>query len=567
MEAAPHFFGPADRRRFGFVHWPSSPRGAALICPPLGYESVCAHTALRHLAEGLQGAGIACLRIEYDGTGNSIGSDRDPDRLDAWRTTILDGAAELRGFDVPSVTLIGLRFGATLAALVANQVPGLDGLVLWDPIVSGRRYARALRLMSAAAQETGTTTPLRGRAHGGIAIAGMEFAEATLVDISRAQLSLDALSVGCLIVARAEGESEVAGLVGDGGHPDIEVRTLDGTSRLLDADAELSVTPDQIIQSVTTWVADRAGAPLEPTPVPPTYNDSAVEQHQSVGLLHRATRIGATRLFAIETSPAETKPSHAIVMLNNGVAPQVGPGRAWVEFAARWAELGVVVLRLDLSGLGDSSVRKGRREQDSYPGCAADDLCEAVAHLHTLGVEHVAVLGLCSGALLGFDGALQTPAIEALVSINGRFDKPFWDRGADRRRRAAGHTPRAFAIPLGKSPLFPFLDKVPTWLWRLLDRCHLVASPTIALRRVVDRGTRVLLVFGNDERGLRELRRRASKHFDALLANPLVTLATVPSLDHSMFDLAARADVEEVVRQYLQQSFVPESAIPTDVHR
>jgi hypothetical protein len=268
----------------------------------------------------------------------------------------------------------------------------------------------------------------------------------------------------------------------------------------------------------------------------------------------------------METSQVDSKPHHAVVMLNNGVAPQVGPGRAWVEFAARWAELGVLALRLDLSGLGDSPVRKDRKEQDSYPGCAAEDLGEAVAHLQTLGVEHVAVLGLCSGALLGFDGALQSPTIETVVSINGRFDKPFWDRGLDRRRRAAGHTPRPFAIPLGKSPLFPYLDKLPRWLWRLLDRCHLVASPTIALRHVVDRGVRVLLVFGTDERGLRVLRRRAGKEFDALLANPLVTLAEVPSLDHSMFDLAARADVEVIVRTYLQQTFIQEHAIATDVH-
>jgi hypothetical protein len=75
----------------------------------------------------------------------------------------------------------------------------------------------------------------------------------------------------------------------------------------------------------------------------------------------------------------------------------------------------------------------------------------------------------------------------------------------------------------------------------------------------------VLLVFGNDERGLRELRRRASKEFDSLLAHPSVTLATVPSLDHSMFGLAGRADVEVIVRNYLQHTFVLESAIPTEV--
>jgi len=40
------------RPRFVWLHRPvATPRGAIVIVPPFGYEAVCAHRALRHLAE------------------------------------------------------------------------------------------------------------------------------------------------------------------------------------------------------------------------------------------------------------------------------------------------------------------------------------------------------------------------------------------------------------------------------------------------------------------------------------------------------------------------------------
>ncbi|MDQ1709048.1 MAG: hypothetical protein QOG49_433, partial [Frankiaceae bacterium] len=186
MTAQPHYIGSTDRAGFAMVHWPDSAvRGAAIICPPLAYEQVCAYRTLRILAERLAGLGIATLRIDYDGTGNSFGRADDPARVAAWRTSILAAISEARSFGFETVTLIGVRFGGTLAADVATRANGIDGVVLWDPIESGRRYARTLRLMSATGDAT-AAAPV-------VAVAGIVFTDETLTDIAASRFDATAL--------------------------------------------------------------------------------------------------------------------------------------------------------------------------------------------------------------------------------------------------------------------------------------------------------------------------------------------------------------------------------------
>ena len=46
------FFQSGERPRFGWVHTPAVANGVGLvIVPPFGYEAICAHRSLRHLAE------------------------------------------------------------------------------------------------------------------------------------------------------------------------------------------------------------------------------------------------------------------------------------------------------------------------------------------------------------------------------------------------------------------------------------------------------------------------------------------------------------------------------------
>ena len=145
---APAWFGPPERPLFGMVHVPAdgAARGGAVLCSPLGREDLAVHSAYRALAGRLAGEGLAVVRFDYDGTGNSSGSASDPDRVAAWGASIGSAVSLLRSTGVRRVALVGMRMGATLAALEAPS-NDVDALVLWDPCISGRAFLRELRAL------------------------------------------------------------------------------------------------------------------------------------------------------------------------------------------------------------------------------------------------------------------------------------------------------------------------------------------------------------------------------------------------------------------------------------
>lgn len=144
----PFYFGTAKRRLFGALD-PAQGKAAraqaAVICYPWGPEYVYSHRALRHLARQLATRGFDVLRFDYYGTGDSGGED-DEVRLAGARDDIRAAIEELKeNSGAKSVSLVGLRLGASLAAEVA-VLAGKDvaRLVLWDPAVSGAEHLDGL---------------------------------------------------------------------------------------------------------------------------------------------------------------------------------------------------------------------------------------------------------------------------------------------------------------------------------------------------------------------------------------------------------------------------------------
>lgn len=154
VERTPLFFGPRARGLFGWLHSPSSnaPHSWGVIfCNPLGYEYICAHRTMRAYADAAAAAGFASLRFDYDGTGDSAGSDEDPGRVDAWiRSIELAGEALRKIAGVENLVLVGVRAGALLAAEASRRLPGVKALALHAPVQSARAYLRELRALRAA---------------------------------------------------------------------------------------------------------------------------------------------------------------------------------------------------------------------------------------------------------------------------------------------------------------------------------------------------------------------------------------------------------------------------------
>lgn len=150
-----HFFGHPESPLFAVSH---SPRGntapgpvrAAIVCPPIGQEYNRTHWTLRLLANQVARRGIHVLRMDYHGIGDSAQSVDQIEVLESWRRNVeqaIDHAKKETGAE--TVTLIGLRFGATLAAQVATTRPDVNGVVLWEPILNGKQYIDSLRKMHA----------------------------------------------------------------------------------------------------------------------------------------------------------------------------------------------------------------------------------------------------------------------------------------------------------------------------------------------------------------------------------------------------------------------------------
>lgn len=145
----PFYFGP-DRALFGLFHASgTSARKAALLCPPLGQDQIRCHRVYRQLAQALVAEGIAVLRFDYYGTGDSAGDSADVD----WERCMADiavAADELRTrAGVDRVFAFGARLGGSMALASVGQAR-FAGVVAWDPVLDGHAYVAQLDAMQSA---------------------------------------------------------------------------------------------------------------------------------------------------------------------------------------------------------------------------------------------------------------------------------------------------------------------------------------------------------------------------------------------------------------------------------
>jgi uncharacterized protein len=149
-QLVPFYFGREGRALFGCFHEPlqkGPPRYAVLICQPLGHEYVNSHRALRQLAVRLADAGIPVLRFDYYGCGDSSG-EAEQGSITRWLEDISNAVAELRTRSgVFEVCVVGLRMGATLAALAGSRLECFERLVLWEPVISGKDHLNELKAL------------------------------------------------------------------------------------------------------------------------------------------------------------------------------------------------------------------------------------------------------------------------------------------------------------------------------------------------------------------------------------------------------------------------------------
>jgi len=144
----PYYFGDSDRPLYGVYDPPRSSATldeSVLLCYPVAQEYMRSHWAFRQLTSQLAKTGLHCMRFDYYGSGDSAGESVDGS-MDQWHSDVDTGLTELKDMaGVMKVSLVGLRFGAAIAATAPVQAHKVRNLVLWDPVVNGAAYIENLR--------------------------------------------------------------------------------------------------------------------------------------------------------------------------------------------------------------------------------------------------------------------------------------------------------------------------------------------------------------------------------------------------------------------------------------
>lgn len=182
----PFFFDAEPGTRFSLYHAPAphaAPRGAILYVHPFAEELNRTRRMASLQARRFAAMGFAVLQIDLFGCGDSCG-DFHAARWDLWLRDLATARAWLAERSPGPMQLWGLRLGGLLALDFSARSP-VDGIILWQPFLSGRtcinqflRQRLAADARNAGPDEARSTAALRSAmlAHGQIEVGGYELA-------------------------------------------------------------------------------------------------------------------------------------------------------------------------------------------------------------------------------------------------------------------------------------------------------------------------------------------------------------------------------------------------------
>lgn len=148
LQETPAYFGPQEAL-FGIVALPPYPASTGVVlCPPLGQEMVRSHRLYRQVAHMLVRQGLAVMRFDYAGTGDSLG--------DGYSVTLAGCAVDVHAAAdalreqsrCRRLLALGMRTGGSIA-LLAHQARPFDALMLCDPVLDGADHVATLDAMHA----------------------------------------------------------------------------------------------------------------------------------------------------------------------------------------------------------------------------------------------------------------------------------------------------------------------------------------------------------------------------------------------------------------------------------
>ncbi len=560
MTAEPIWFGSSERPLFGWLHLPDSGSAgsAVVLCPPVGRDYLQSHYAMRRLAIRLAERGFCVLRIDYDGTGDSSGSDADQARVKSWLASVGAAIEYMRRSGAARVSLVGMRFGATLAAVAAESDGAIEALVLWDPCTSGRTFLNEQRTLFAIS--TGGTPT---RLDGSVETLGFVYSRATVSDLGSVGIPMirGRLAARVLVLQRPDRIADRA-LVERLASERVDWDDATGQDMLIDTWAPNVRLPDRAIDRIGAWLSHVTSGGWVAFSRPTASKDATVARVPSGdGVIERPVFLGPTALFGVLTEIPDVASGPTILLLSVATEHHVGPARLWVQLARKWAAAGLRVVRLDISGVGESPVRYGQPEFVTYPPEAFDDVAEVAIALSPDDPSNVVLMGLCSSAYQAIEGALSLRP-RGVVALNPMlsFRPPELaeGKGTDPRRQVALPLTALTQVFAGSGPLDRLRRRLPHLGWRARFLLARDSRPSKWLRELTGEVDLLLVCGDREARPFQEaLSPRATaqlNHFGRF------RFEYIPGLDHGLLVATGREIVSTIVSEHVVQRYGPARA-------
>ena len=600
LAKVPLYFGAPDRPLFGFYHPPAGSRVRAtgvLLCNPLGDDLIRAHRPFRHLAEDLSAAGFPVLRFDFDGTGDSAGDERDPNRVATWRADVGRAAAELRARSgIERLAVVGLRLGGTFAALGASDLGGVEALILWGAYDSGGAFvseatkAHKMLVMLQPTSFSGGPAASDGQEALGFLLASQTIADLAAVDLLSLSRS-PARRTLILDTANVETDSPLVAKLRDLGGT-VTHRHMPGNKFLI-VSPQQSEIPTAAISAITGWLGEQfpfaESSPAASSAAAESKTPATPELSPTLNSLRERPVFfgGGRRLFGILTAPP---PSTArpdlppIILLNAGTVHRVGSHRLYVPMARKWAALGFHVLRVDLSGIGDSPVPEGHPENLTYPRDGLEEARAAMDFLReTTTSGKFIVAGLCSGGDIAFQLGFKEPRVASAIMMNPRtflvndlsmvdsYERARWSQQAVAKSDSwkellSGdvNLKRAFklAAPKVKDIVVKRARRAVTTLMGAVlpsgpaDEQRRETDVPYCLRSMAERGVDTYLFVTEHDPGVDYVDANYGPAMSALAAVPNFRRTDVKGTDHTFTARWAQEQVTAMITEHLTQRFL-----------
>ncbi|WP_321782570.1 serine aminopeptidase domain-containing protein [Burkholderia pyrrocinia] len=415
----------------GWLHEGNRPHGV-VICEPLGHEALWLHKLVRSIAEHLADRGFPVLRFHYPASGDSLGDEQDSERFDHMLESIRHAVRTLHeNTEADSLTLIGVRAGAALALLAADGIPGLTSFIALAPVVRGRSYVRELSLVAQRWLDNAPPTVRDAvRDDSTFNVLGHTYPDDLVgalrrIDLCKAADHMRTLPERTLLVDVPYGDSPALLDVLRARGVVASIHTCSDWAAAM-REPHWSRLPDALPDTIANWLDDSPDSAVFASAQRPVSDFTLAGS----GSVERMICVGPQPLVGVLCEPAGDSIRAAaptLLIANTAANPHTADGRLAVRLARSLAAVGIRSLRIDSSGIGDSSCRARDDQSDiPYSDQMIADMVSAAHWLKEAGHHKIVTFGICSGAYASLHAAACGP-LAGVIAVN--LPVFVWPRG------------------------------------------------------------------------------------------------------------------------------------------